>query len=128
MTTLLCSRILWFGIVVTALAFAASWGLRETYVEPSSAALACNIPDHPSWCFIRFAILFGQRNALFGMAALLAGGIALLRGGRPWAIAAAALAVAAIVNFNVEMGALALVLGLIAAARTRAPRDGRARA
>jgi hypothetical protein len=115
-------RGLWLGVLVGALAFGASWQLRAIYIEPSSAALTCNATPHPGWCVIRFAILAAQHNALFGVAALVAGVAALLRGGPAAAVAAAGLSVVAIVNFNVEMGALALVFGLIGAVRERATR------
>lgn len=111
---LLRSRALWLGLLVMALAFGASWELRALFVEPSEAALVCNAAPHPSWCVVRFAILAGQHNALFGAAALIAAAVALFRGRRGFALAAAGLAVVAMVNYNVEMGALALVLGLIA--------------
>ena len=112
------------AVLVAALAGYASWWLRQTFVEPSDVALICNAVPHPGWCLIRFAILVGQHSALFGVAALIAGGLALFRGGRGWAIAAAGLSVAAIVNYNVEMGALALICGLIASLRSRSARRG----
>lgn len=136
--SLLRSRKFWpglaipgLGIIVLAVACYGSWWLRQEFVEPSDVALVCNTAPHPSWCLIRFAILTGQHNALFGAAALVAGGLALFRGGPGPAIAAAGLGVVAIVNYNVEMGALALVFGLIASVRSRAapsPRDGAPRA
>ncbi len=117
------------GVLVAALAGYASWWLRQRFVEPSDVALVCNAVPHPGWCLIRFAILIGQDNALFGVAALIAGGLALFRGGRGPAIAAAGLSVAAIVNYNynVEMGALALICGLIASLRSRSARRGDSR-
>lgn len=125
------SAAFWFGLLITALVSWVSWELREVYVEPSAAALTCNVTPHPGWCAVRFAILIGQHNSLFGAAALVAGVVALFRGGRGPALTAAALAAAAIVNYNVEMGALALVFGLIASVRARParePRDGAPRA
>jgi len=106
-----------------ALAYGAVWQLRELYVQPSAAALACNAASHPSWCSIRFALLFCQHNALFGAAALIMGGAALFRGGRGAAVAAMGLSAAAIANYNVEMGALALVAGLIASVGRGRRRD-----
>ena len=105
------------------LAYAASWWLRQRFVEPSEVTLVCNSVPHPSWCAVRFAILAGQHNALFGAAAVVVAMAALFRGGRAVAIAASALSIAAIVNYNVEMGALALVFGLIASVRTRPTRE-----
>jgi hypothetical protein len=104
------------GLAVTALAYGGGWELRRLLVEPGSAALACNVAVYPAWCLIRFALLFGQHHLLFGLAALAAGSTALLRGGGGIALAAGALALFAIANYNVETGALALVLALIAAA------------
>ena len=104
------------GLAAAALAYGGGWELRQLYVEPGAAALACNIAVYPAWCLIRFALLFGQLHLLFGLAALAAGSVALLRGGRGLALAAGALALFAIANYNVETGALALVLALIAAA------------
>jgi hypothetical protein len=103
-----------------ALAWTGSYEVRAIYVEPSAAALACNATPHPDWCWIRFALLAGQRSSLFGVAALIAGAVALFRGGRRPAAVAAVFAAIAIANYNVEMGALALVLGLIAIVRKRA--------
>lgn len=114
-----------------ALAYAAAWELRQLYIEPSAVALVCNAASHPSWCAIRFAILFAQREALFGIAAVVMGGVALLCGGPKAAIAAIALSALAIANYNVEMGALALVAGLIASVgrgRRRLPGEGAAQA
>ncbi len=126
------SRTIWptlaiagLGLLVAALGGYASWWLRQRFVEPSDVALVCNAVPHPGWCLVRFAILIGQHNALFGVAALIAGGLALFRGGRGPAIAAAGLSVAAIVNYNVEMGALALICGLIASVRSRSARSRR---
>lgn len=132
------SRTIWpalaiaaLGLLVAAATGYVSWWLRQRFVEPSDVALVCNAVPHPSWCWIRFAILISQHNDLFGVAALIAGGLALIRGGRGPAIAAAALSIAAIVNYNVEMGALGLVFGLIASVRSRSaplPRGGAPRA
>jgi hypothetical protein len=128
---LLRSRAVWLGLIAAGLAWAGCWQLRQIYVEPSAAALACNATPHPDWCAIRFAILIGQHTALFGAAALIAGALALFRGGRGPAAFAAVFAAIAIANFNVEMGALGLVLGLIALVRERGavpPRDPAPRA
>ncbi|HYB10606.1 MAG TPA: hypothetical protein VEJ16_13130 [Alphaproteobacteria bacterium] len=116
---LLASRFFWIGLAAMTLAYGGSWWLRERFVEPSDVALICNVKPHPGWCSIHFAILAGQHNLLFGAAAVVAGLVALFRGGRVPAIAAAALSVVAIVNYNVGMGALALVFGLIASVRPR---------
>jgi hypothetical protein len=128
------SRAIWpalavagLGLLVAALAGCASWWLRQRFVEPSDVALLCNAVPHPGWCLIRFAILIGQHNALFGVAALIAGGLALFRGGRGSAIVAVGLSVAAMVNYNVEMGALALIGGLIGSLRLQSARRGDAR-
>ncbi|HUC61985.1 MAG TPA: hypothetical protein VMF53_08505 [Alphaproteobacteria bacterium] len=118
--TLLRSKALWLGLVAMALAWAGSWELRQIYVEPSAAALTCNATPHPDWCTIRFTLLVGQHSSLFGVAALVAGAVALFRGGRAPAAVAAVFAAIAIANYNVEMGALALVLGLVALVRRRA--------
>jgi hypothetical protein len=106
---------------VAALAYGAGWELRQLFVEPGAAALACNVAAYPPWCLVRFALLFGQHNLLFGLAALAAGAAALFRGGRGPALAAAALALFALANYNVGTGAFALVLALIAGAGS-APR------
>jgi hypothetical protein len=95
-------------------AYGAAWGLRQLYVEPTSVALICNAVSHPPWCAVRSAILFGQHNLLFGAAALAAGAAALFRGSGGLAVAAAGLSLVAIANYNVDMGALGLVFGLIA--------------
>jgi len=105
-------------LLIAGLGYAA-WWLRQVYVEPSAAALVCNATPHPGWCAIRFALLIGQRGSLFGAAAVAAAAVALFRGGRGAALAAIALAVLAIVNYNVEMGALALVVGLVAGLRSK---------
>ena len=115
------------GFLVAGLSGYACWWLRQSFVEPSNIALICNAVPHPRWCLIRFAILIGQHHGLFGFAALIAGAVALFRGGRGASIAAAALSVAAIVNYNVEMGALALICGLIASVRPRSARRGDSR-
>ena len=109
-------------------AYGAAWGLRQLYVEPASVALICNAASHPPWCAVRSALLFGQHNLLFGAAALAAGAAALFRGSGGLAVAAAGLSVVAIANYNVDMGALGLVFGLIAgvgAGPRRSPDDAR---
>ena len=107
---------------MAALAYGGGWELRQLFVEPGAAALACNVAAYPAWCLIRFTLLFGQHHLLFGLAALAAGSAALLRGGRGLALAAGALSLFAIANYNVETGALALVLALIAGAAAPPPR------
>jgi len=104
----------WLGLAVMAPAYGVAWGLRQLYVEPTQVALICNAASEPPWCAVRSAILFGQHNLLFGAAALAAGAAALFRGSGGLAVAAAGLSVIAIANYNVDMGALGLVLGLIA--------------
>ncbi|HLI11795.1 MAG TPA: hypothetical protein VKY65_09370 [Alphaproteobacteria bacterium] len=111
----------WLGILIVGAAYGVSFELRQAVVEPSAAAMACAARPYPTWCILRFAILAGQHSALFGVIALVTGILALLRGGRVLAIAAAALSMPAIVNFNVEMGVLALVFGLIAGVRMPRP-------
>jgi hypothetical protein len=111
------SRTLWIGVAVAAFAWGAAWGLRETIVDPSAAALACASEVPPAWCPLRQAILVGQRDDLWGLAALAFGLLALVRGSSWAAVAAAALGIVAMVNFNVEMGALALVFGMISAVK-----------
>lgn len=108
-----------------ASAYGAAWALRQIYVEPGAVALSCNAAGHPPWCALRAALLFAQHNLLFGAAALAAGALALLRGGRASALSAAVLALFAIANYNVDMGALGLVFGLIAgvAAPAKGARD-----
>jgi hypothetical protein len=122
------SRAFWLGLIAIALAYGGSWWLRQRFVEPSDVALVCNVTPHPGWCSIHFAILAGQHNLLFGAGALVVGLVALFRGGRGPAIAAAALSIVAIVNYNVGMGALALVFGLVASVRARRPLKPRDRA
>jgi hypothetical protein len=109
------SPMLWIGIPVSAAAWAMAWGLRETIIDPSAAALACSSAEPPPWCPLRTAILVGQLDQLWGLAALAVGIFALLRGPRWAAVLAPALGLVAIVNYNVEMGVLALIFGLLAA-------------
>jgi hypothetical protein len=121
MKPFLRSRTFWIGLPIAGLAWAAAWYLRLTIIEPGAAALACASDQPPGWCPLRQAILVGQLDGLWGLAALAFGLLALLRG-RAWsAVAAAALGVIAMVNYNVEMGALALIFGLIAAIKGPPP-------
>jgi len=96
------------------LLYGGTWWLREHYVEPGDAALACSVTTPPSWCVIRSALLFAQHNLLFGGTALIASSAALLRGGRGLALLGGALSLLALADYNVGTGALALVLTLIA--------------
>ena len=125
MKALLRSPGLWIGLLFAAALWAVAYALRQTIIEPSAASLACGSDAPPWWCPVRQAILVGQSDELWGIAAFVAGLLAVLRGGWWAAALAAGLSLTAIVNYNVEMGALALVLALLAFVRQGGPTAAR---
>lgn len=109
--------------------------LRYALIEPADVAHRCDAGAGPWWCGLRdAAVLAFTRgpdtwwsgaqgvSALgwIGTAALLAAALALLRRRTATATLAAALGAVALVLYCFQSGALALLIGALALARTQA--------
>lgn len=110
------------GMVVlgVAAAFALALAARFLIVEPRGAELMCGALDAPGWCPLRKALVPVFTFQGFGAASLLAGAFAVWRWSGAAGVAALVFGAAGMVLYNVEMGSVGTLLGLIAL--TRAPR------
>jgi len=66
---------------------------------------------------MRQAVLWGQLNMVWGAASLAAGALAFLLGGRALVCAWSTLTALALSNYNVDLGAMGLVLGMLRVVR-----------
>lgn len=102
----------WIGIGMVAAIGLGFWAFRELTIVPRAYGGICAAAHPPFICGPRQAVLWLQYERLFGLAALLAGliGWAL---GRYWlAVAALAVGVAAVINYNATQGIIGAVFGL----------------
>jgi len=103
------SRSVIIATVLFVLAYTASFYFRIYVVdtpvggEEGSAILAA----------LRQAVLWGQLSGAWGMASLAAGALVFLLGGRATLCAWSALTALALSNYNVDLGVLGLVLGVL---------------
>ncbi|MCE5233165.1 MAG: hypothetical protein ABFC67_10490 [Mizugakiibacter sp.] len=131
----------WLLVVAPA---ALAMVLRYALIEPADVAHRCDAGTGPWWCSLRHAAVLAFTrgpdtwwsgapgvSALgwIGTAALLAAALALLRRRTATATLAAALGAVALVLYCFQSGALALLVGALALARTQArtpPEAGKA--
>ena len=99
------------GLACVAASVAGLLAYRAWFVEPRAWAALCVAAASPSACVPRGWLLWLQHFGLWGGAAL-ALGLAAFRGA-PFAVsvAAVALGVAGVVNYNASFGMLGLALG-----------------
>lgn len=97
----------------------AAW-LRFGLVEQSRIAGLCGDAGSPWWCAARQALVLGFLHGVYGVAALVVTAWAVFsrRAGVAWA--AAALGVVALILYNYETGALALLVGSLRLLRLQA--------
>lgn len=105
------------------LLIAAAGGLAATvrflFIEPAAIGETCEAHAALWWCSLRLVLVQGFLHHVYGCAAV-AVAIASLVARRPWlAVLAAALGVFAMVLYDVELGAFALLVGVLREARLR---------
>jgi hypothetical protein len=110
--------------VVPLIGFLLAFWLRYGVIQPQAIGLLCAQADAPGWCQPRAWLILGQYYEVWGWVALGSAAVALLLT-LPAASHRAVLAVAllfsalALVLYNTTLGALALVLTLLALLRGR---------
>ncbi|UFN48060.1 hypothetical protein LPC08_18885 [Roseomonas sp. OT10] len=101
----------WQGVGIVVLALGAMALYRHLYVEPREWGAAClDLARAPAACTPRAALLWLQHWQLWGGAALALGLWSFL--GAPWAlrVAAVALGIIAVLNYNATWGMLGAAL------------------
>jgi len=109
---------------VLAFGFALATWLRYGLIQPEAIGILCGQADAPGWCTPRQWLILGQYYEVWGWVALTSAAIGLFVAlPRPLlgiTLATAALFSAlALILYNTTLGALALVLTLLALLRRR---------
>lgn len=108
--------------IVPLIGFALAFWLRYGVIQPEAIGLLCAQTDAPGWCRPREWLILGQYYEVWGWVALASAAVALVVTPPP-AVLRVALGVAllfsalALVLYNTTLGALALVLTLLALLR-----------
>ncbi len=100
------------GIAVVVVVSAIAIAFRQLTIVPRAYVGLCAGPHAPLICAPRQAVLWAQYEGWFGIAALILGllGFALAR--RPLGVAALAVGIAAVVNYNGTEGIIGAAFGL----------------
>jgi len=112
----------WVAVLVFGFVLA-TW-LRYGVIQPEAIGILCGQADAPGWCTPRQWLILGQYYEVWGWVALISAAIGLFVAlprpllGMTLAIAALFSALALIL-YNTTLGALALVLTLLALLRRR---------
>jgi len=114
--SLLPNRFQGLGLLVLILALGLVWWLRIGWIEDTVAGFAC-VESGEAICVLRHTIVQGFHWHVFGWAAIAVGLFALVKPQLGWAAATLALSALALLLYNTDQGAVALVLGLIALGR-----------
>ena len=94
--------------------------VRFLFIEPAAIGETCEAQAALWWCSLRLVLVQGFLHHIYGWTAV-AIAIASLVWRRPWlAVLAAALGAFAMVLYDVELGAFALLVGILREARLRA--------
>ena len=103
----------WTGLGVVILATLGLLLYRSTYIEPRAWGAACAVAAPPLACAPRAALLWLQREYLWGGIAL-ALGLWSFGWRAPFAarVAAVAIGVAGVINYNATWGMIGAALGL----------------
>jgi hypothetical protein len=107
-----------------ALGFALAFWLRYGVIQPEAIGILCGQADAPGWCAPRQWLILGQHYQVWGWVALVSAAIALFVT-LPRPVLRIVLAVAllfsalALILYNTTLGAVALVLTLLALLRRR---------
>lgn len=124
MPSLLPSRAQGIALLVLILALGLVWWLRIGWIEDTAAGFAC-VESGTAICVLRHTIVQGFHWHVFGWAAIALSLLALVKPQPGWAAASLALSAVALLLYNTDQGAVALILGLIALGRaTRKARAG----
>jgi hypothetical protein len=100
------------GLAAVAAAGFGTWAYRAAYIEPRAWGVLCAAADRPLACVPRDGLLWLQREYLWGSIALVLGLWAFLAGGpRFVAVAAMAVGIAGVENYNATWGMLGAALG-----------------
>jgi hypothetical protein len=108
--------------LVPLLGFALAFWLRYGVIQPQDIGIQCGQPDAPGWCGPREWLILGQHYGVWGWVALIGGSVALVAA-LPPRLLRIVLAIAlvfsalALVLYNTTLGAVALVLTLLALLR-----------
>lgn len=100
----------WLALILTGLG--AAW-LRYGLIEQPALADLCSTANVPAWCPLRQALVLGFLHEAYGVAALAIAALALWRRSIALAAFAATLGGFALVLYNFEPGAVALLLGCL---------------
>ena len=99
------------GLAAVGLAVGAMALYRHLYVEPREWGAAClDLSDAPAACFPRAALLWLQHWQLWGGGALLLGLWSFLGAPAALRVAAVALGIVAVLNYNATWGLLGATL------------------
>lgn len=110
------------GIGVVLAVAAAAIVFRELTIVPRTYVGLCAGANAPLVCVPRHAVLWLQYERLFGMAALLLGLLGFAFARRWLGVAALAVGIAAVVNYNGTEGIIGAALGLWGWLEATAPR------
>ena len=109
---------------VPAFGFALAFWLRYGVIQPEEIGILCGQADAPGWCAPRQWLILGQYYEIWGWVALVSAALGLfapLPAPLLRIVLAAALVFSAlaVILYNTTLGALALVLTLLALLRRR---------
>lgn len=99
------------GIAVVVVLTAGLLAYRAWFIEPRAWGAICDAAQAPLACLPRQGLLWAQYQYAWGLVALLLGLGAFVIGWLPLAVAAVAMGVAAVVNYNASWGMVAVALG-----------------
>lgn len=114
--------LVWAAVLVLGLA-AGLW-LRYGVIQPEDMGILCGQTDAPGWCTPRQWLIVAQTHFVWGWVALASGAVALMIP-LPAPLLRLALAVAvwfsalALILYNTTLGAVGMVLTLLALLRRR---------
>ena len=108
--------------VVPLVGFALAFWLRYGVIQPEAIGLLCAQADAPGWCRPREWLILGQYYEVWGWVALVSAAIALVVALPPpllriVLVIALLFSALALVLYNTTLGAVALVLTLLALLR-----------
>ena len=103
------SRNTFFAALIFALTYTASFYFRIYVVDTPVSGAGGDV----LLMALRQGVLWGQLSGAWGLSSLAAGLLALLFGGRALVFLWSALTAMALCNYNVDLGAIGLVLGIL---------------
>lgn len=108
--------------IVPLIGFALAFWLRYGVIQPQAVGLLCAEADAPAWCRPREWLILGQHYAVWGWIAVASAALALMMALPPPLLrlilgTALLFSALALVLYNTTLGAVALVLALLALLR-----------